>query len=150
MDLSTSQCFGSSINPLLPRAIRDLSTKQSHQIAPYFEAKHKHLEDHNWYNKIALLAKHMREGTINHALAEELYGRLISASNTAGSKLQSFPPVPYSPTIARLRNIQRLLKLVVTQMKTSRDMSESIARTKAKLVMLVLPHPIRWTRVRDL
>ena len=35
--------------------------------------------------------------------------------------------------IARLRNVYRLLKLAVTQYKTSHDMSENIARTKAKI-----------------
>ena len=47
MDLSTAQCFGSAITPLLPRAIRDLSTKRSQHIAPYFDVKHKHLLDHH-------------------------------------------------------------------------------------------------------
>ena len=66
-------------------------------------------------------------------LAEELYERLITASRYSGSKLKKFPPTPYSPTIARLRNVHRLLKLAVTQFKTSCDLSETIARIKAKL-----------------
>ena len=69
----------------------------------------------------------------NHTLAEDHYDRLVSAVVYAGSKLKRFPPAPYSPTIARLRNIQRLLKLAVTQHKTSHDMEVNISRTKAKL-----------------
>ena len=133
MDLVTSQCFGTAITPLLPREIRDLSTKRSHQIAPYFETKHEYLTNHRWFDKLAVLRKHMQDETPNHALAETLYTQLIKASNLGGSRLRSYPPAPYSPTIAKLRNLQRLLKLVVVEMKTSQDMSESIARTKAKL-----------------
>ena len=75
----------------------------------------------------------MEEGTSNNTLAKELYERLILASLYAWSKLKKFPPAPYSPTIARLRNIHCLLKLAATQWKTSKDMMESISRTKAKL-----------------
>ena len=133
MDLSTSHCFGTSIQPLLPPQLRDLSTKRSHQITPYFESKHKHLRDHNWFHKISTLQQHMEQNQPNDTLAEDLYQRLISASQYGGSRLKKFPPAPYSPTIARLRNIQRLLKLTITQLKTKRDMSANIQRTKAKL-----------------
>ena len=133
MDLSTFQCFGSAITPLIPRAIQDLSTKRSHQIAPYFDAKHQHLLNHKWYDKLAQIQKHLQGGTTDHSLAEDMYSRLIAESNFGGSQLKAFPPAPYSPTISCLRNIQRLLKLVVTQMKTDQDMTDNIARTKAKL-----------------
>ena len=133
MDLSTSQCFGSNITLLQPHAIQDLSTKRSHQIAPYFDKKHRHLQEHRWFQKLEHLQRHLRDGTTDHALAEDLYDCLIASSLLVGSKLRSFPPTPYSPTVSRLRNIQRLMKLTVTQMKTSQDMSESISQTKAKL-----------------
>ena len=119
--------------PLQPLQLRDLATKRSHQVAPYFDHKDKHLTDHNWYGKIAKLQKHIDDEVPNHALAEDLYNRLVASSVHAGSKLKRYPPAPYSPTIARLRNIQCLLKLAVTQHKTSRDMGENIARIKAKL-----------------
>ena len=80
-----------------------------------------------------MLKQHMSDNNPNHELAEDLYNRLIASAVYAGSKLKKFPPAPYSPTIARLRNIQCLLKLAVTQHKTSRDMTENIAQTKAKL-----------------
>ena len=83
----------------------------------------------------------MRQGKDDHELAEALYERLILASVHAGSTLKKFPPAPYSPTIARLRNIHRLLKLAVTQFKTTRDMSENISRTKAKLGNMGYPLP---------
>ena len=133
LNIATPQCFGSSILPIQPLQLRDLSTKRSHQIAPYFQAKTKHLEEHSWFTKVEALRVNMKQDHPNHTLAEDLYERLIAASIYAGSTLKKFPPAPYSPTIARLRNIHQLLKLAVTQFRTSKDMTESIARTKAKL-----------------
>ena len=133
LDVYTPHIFGSTINPLTPIQLRDLSTRRSHQIAPYFEHKHQHLQTHNWFNKLHQLQHHMTTNQANHALAEDLYNQLVAASQYAGSHLKKFPPAPYSPTIARLRNIKRLLLLTITQLKTSRDMSDNIRRTKAKL-----------------
>ena len=133
LDLAIPQCFGSNIQPLQPIQLRDLSTKRSHQIAPYFTEKVKHLEDHNWFMKLQQLKDTLSSGQIDNNLAEDLYERLVSASVHAGSTLKKFPPAPYSPTIAKLRNVHRILTLAVTQFKTRRDMSEHIARIKAKL-----------------
>ena len=112
IDLDTARCFGSTIQPLMPIQLRDLSTKRSHQIAPYFEDKLKHLEEHAWFRKLQDLQKAMDTNQPDHQLAEELYGRLITSSQHAGRQLKRFPPAPYSPTIARLHQIRRFLKLV--------------------------------------
>ena len=133
LDLATPQCFGSNIDPLLWLQLQDLNTKRSHQIYPYFQAKQEHLNNHNWHKKINKLWDYIRHSKPNHALAEDLYERLISASIHAGLKLKRFPPAPYSPNIAQLRNVHRLLKLAVTQFKTTRDMSDNISKTAAKL-----------------
>ena len=133
LDIASPQCFGSTLLPLQPIQLRDISTKRSHQIAPYFWDKMKHLQDHHWFQKLADLKASMCQNQPDHLLAEALYEQLIAASIYAGSKLKKFPLVPYSPTIARLWNVHRLLKLAVTQFKTSKNMSDSIARTKAKL-----------------
>ena len=133
IDLRTAQCFGLSITPLQLIQLRDLSTRRSHQIAPYFQVKHKHLEDHNWFHMIKKLHRHMQQDSPNYTLAEALYECLIAASIHSGLQLKKFPPAPFLPTIVKLRNMHRLLKLAVTQYKTSRDMTDNIARTKAKL-----------------
>ena len=133
IDISTSECFGSSLLPLQPMQLWDLATKRSHQIAPYFEYKEQNLSQHNWFHKIRQLKQGMQTNTPDHAFAEDVYCRLVSSSVHVGSKLKRFPLAPYSPTIARLRNIQRLLKLAVTQHKTSRDMEVNITQAKAKL-----------------
>ena len=75
----------------------------------------------------------MNQEIPNHKLAEDLYERLIADSVHAGLALKKYPPAPYSPTIARLRNVYRILKLAVTQFKTARDMSDNIAKTSSKL-----------------
>ena len=84
MDINTSRCFSSTIQPLLPLQLRNLSTRRSHQIVPYFQQKLQHLEDHSWFKRIQQLQQDMDNGTPNNALAEDLYGRLISASQHAG------------------------------------------------------------------
>ena len=73
IDLDTQQCFGSTLQPLVPIQLRDLSTKRSHQIAPYFKHKHKHLSDHQWFLKVSQLQRDIDNGQPNHQLAEELY-----------------------------------------------------------------------------
>ena len=133
VDLAIVQCFGSNILPLQPPQLQDISTKRSHQIAPYFKHKYNHLIDHQWFKKIEALRIHMQRDEPCHELAEALYERLISASLYGGSKIKRYPPAPYSPTIAHLRNIHRLLKLAVAQLKTKHDMTKLIARTKARL-----------------
>ena len=100
---------------------------------PYFVHKYKHLSDHNRFAKIDHLRQCIKDNKPNHILADDLYTRLIATLLYSGSKLKRFPPAPYSPTIAKLRNIQRLLKLAVTQHKTNQNTEENISRTKAKL-----------------
>ena len=121
-----ARCFGSTIQPLLPIQLQDLSTKQSHQIAPYFLHKKKHPDDHAWFRRVNNLQKEMDQDQPNDTLAEDLYDRLILASQHAGKQLPKFPQAPYSPTIARLRQIWRFLKLELTQYKTGIDLSEQL------------------------
>ena len=145
IDLDTSRIFGSTILPLQPIQLRDLSTKRSHQIAPYFQHKKKYLEDHAWFRKIDAIQESIDTDQPNDSLAEELYGRLVTASQHAGRQLQRFPPAPYSPTIARLRQIRRFLKLELTQYKTGIDMTDQICVTRAKLGNI--GHPIPTNKV---
>ena len=115
MDLSTSQCFGSSITSLQPHSIRDLSTKRSHQIAPYLDDKYRHLQEHRWFQKLEHLERHLRDGTIDHALAKDMYDRLIASSLLAGSKLtnhfmpQKHPATPEANSYQK-ENIKRYVQ----------------------------------------
>ena len=133
IDLDTARSFGSTIQPLLPLQLCDLSTKRSHQIAPYFHHKKQHLHDHAWFQRVTDLQRAMDQDHPNDALAEDLYNRLVLASQYAGKQLKRFPPAPYSPTISRLRQIRRFLKLELTQYKTGLDLSEQLRVTRAKL-----------------
>jgi hypothetical protein len=67
----------------------------------------------------------------NHDLV--LYARLVAASRYGGSQLKKYPTAPYSPDIARLRNIQRLLKLAISQFRGSYDLSEPIRQMQITL-----------------
>ena len=144
LDIDTARCFGSTIQPLLPIQLRDISSRRSHQIAPYFKHKKQHLEDHAWFKQIRTLQHNMNHGQPNNKLAEKLYARLITASQVSGKQLKRFPPAPYSPTIARLRQIRRFLKLELTQYKTGVDLSAQLRTTRAKLGNI--SHPIPATQ----
>ena len=60
----------------------------------------------------------MKGGTQDHHLVETLYQCLTSASMHTGSRLKKYPLAPYSPEIAHLRNIECLLKLTISHLKT--------------------------------
>ena len=115
INLDTSWCFGSTNQCLLPIQLQDLSTKQSHQIAPCFQHTKKHLDDHAWFQHVTDLERAMDHGLPNDALAKDLYNRLTVASQHADKQLKKFPPAPYSPIIARLQQIHWFLKLELTQ-----------------------------------
>ena len=109
IDISTSGLLGDHVPTLAPIEHRDIQTKKVHQIPPYFNDKHAHLEHHQWFRKIVELKKLMEEGTPDNELAEDLYNRLISASQYAGSRTKSNPSAPFSPELAALRHSQQLL-----------------------------------------
>jgi hypothetical protein len=133
LDLSTNHLFGDTIRPLQPIQYRDISSKRIHQIEPYFKHKDTHLSDHHWYSQIDTLQAGMDEDIPDHHLAEKLYQRLLTACRYAGSRLQRYPPAPYSPDIVRMRNIYRLLKLAITQFTSKYDHSKEIDDTIDKL-----------------
>ena len=84
MDIATAQCFGSNTTPLQPLQLRGLSTKRSHQIVPYFQTKRKHLDDHNWFEKLEEVREGIKQNTPNNALAKDLYKQIIAALIHAG------------------------------------------------------------------
>ena len=91
INLNTAWCFGSTIRPLLLMQLRGLSTKQCHQIAPYFQHKIKHLKDHNWFHGLQTLQQCMdQQTTDNHNLTDKQYNRLILASQYAARQLKQY------------------------------------------------------------
>ena len=100
VDFSTHHLFGDSIQPLAPPQHRDISSRKSDQIAPYFRHKSKHLEDHKWFQQIEHLQRSYNGGVRDDDLAEKLYQRLIASCRFAGDRLSHYPLAPYSPEIA--------------------------------------------------
>jgi hypothetical protein len=140
IDLITTSTFGKPV-PLAPMKAREIISTKPHQIKPYFDHKDKHLKDHKWYERIAELRDKFDKGLHDDSLAEQLYTRLITASNYAASRLKTFPPAPYSPEIVRLRNIKHLLRLLLSSLTSAYDTSHAIEDAKAKLghIDFVLP-----------
>jgi hypothetical protein len=133
VNFSTSALFGNTHRALLPMELRDISTKRIHQTAPYFEFKDKHLSDHKWYKGIDELQDAVDSDTPNHDFAEKLYKRLCSSCQFAGSRLKRYPGAPYSPELSRMRTIQRLLQLTISQYTSKYDLTTEIEETSIKL-----------------
>jgi hypothetical protein len=133
VDFSTSALFGDNHKALLPMQLRDISTKRIHQTAPYFKLKDKHLSDLKWYKGIDKLQDAVDTDTPNHELAEKHYKRLCSSCQFTGSRLKRYPGAPYSTKLSRMRTIQRLLQLTISQYTSKYDLTNEIADTSIKL-----------------
>lgn len=126
IDFSTELLLDSTDNPLAKMEHRDIMSKKAHQIVPYFAAVVKDLEAHQWMKQIENLEQKMELGIRDDHLAEKLDQRRIAACKVGGSKVKRYPPTPYSPEIAKLRNIKYLLCLVRHQFTSSKDHSAAI------------------------
>jgi len=133
LDLDTNLFFGNNIPPVTKMEQRDLVSKRAHQIKPYFDKVVAHLEENNWFEKIAMLRQCMESGEPNHELAESLDNIRIQACQQSARRLKRYPPVPYSPEIARMRNIEHVLRLQRHQLTSEQDHEESIQRRLAQL-----------------
>ena len=91
IDFSTPHFLGQSIQPLLPVAIRDISSNKPHQVVPYFKHKQQFLNDRNWFSGVDELQECIKSEEPNDALAETLYQQLIESSQHAGSLLKRHP-----------------------------------------------------------
>ena len=134
IDVNTSLFFGSATVPLPRCNPRDYSSQNIHQTKPYFEHLDKHLQDHNWYEKIKTLQHCIDTNTRDDDLAEDLDRRRIAACQYAGSHLKKYPHVPWSPEVVRLRNINDLLKVAIHQKAyPEEDCTESLQALHNKL-----------------
>jgi len=133
LDVDTAKFFGTETAPLAPLERRDIRGNRSHQIAPYFQALDAQYQHHKWYDKIVRLKHCIATDTPNDRLAEEVDQRRIRSCIAATKNLKRYPTAPYSPAIAKQRNIVVLLKLLLHQATGRYDYSESIARRQQLL-----------------
>jgi hypothetical protein len=133
LDLDTILFFGNGNPSVAKMEHRDLVSKRAHQIQPYFEKVVAHLEEHNWFERIAILRQCMNSGEPNHQLAESLDKIRIQACQCSAKRLKRYPPVPYSPDIARFRNIEHLLRLKRHSFTSRRNHEASILRRLEQL-----------------
>jgi hypothetical protein len=113
VDFDTTLLLGSDTIPLSRMETRDISTKKPHQLYPYFIHLDEQLENHGWYDGIAKLRDYYDRDEPNHTLALTLDERRIRSCRSAAKKVKRYPLGPYSPKIAKLRNIYTLLNLVI-------------------------------------
>ena len=126
VDFDTTKLLGGKPTFSCQMDSRDITSKRYHQIPIYFKSRTKHLDDHKFYTQLEQLRQCVETDTPNDQLAQKLDTRFQRSALYAGGQCQRYPNVPYSPTIARLRNVCQLLRQAITQLRHSYDMSESI------------------------
>lgn len=151
VDVNTTLFFGSATTPPAPLNARLLHSRKVNQTAPYFDNMEQHLNTHKWHDQIADLQDCMQRNIRNDALAEKLDRRRIAACKEAASKLKRYPRPPYSPQIARLRNIEALLRLAMYQLRNPQDdYLEAMDNVRLKLGSLDIEIPPTIEELRQM
>ena len=130
VDFDTVKLMGGKPTFSSPMEGRDISSKKYHQIPIYFKHRIQKLEEHGFFKQLEELQQCLDSNTPNDALAQKLDHRFQRSALYAGRQCPRFPSAPYSPTIAKLRNVCQLLRQAVTQHRHSYDMSEAIDATR--------------------
>ena len=133
LDVKTEAFFGTETIPLASLEHQALSSKKPHQIPPYFQHMTKHLTHHHWFQRVRQLQECIDNNTPNHHLAQALDETRVAATQHAANHLPRYHKPPYSPEIARLRNIDTLLGLVIHQHTSKYDHSDNIASLQTTL-----------------
>ena len=126
---------------MAPMPLRDISTKRPHQIPPYFEAKHKYLQECGWFGRITELKERMETDTRDDHLAEILYEQLIQSCNYGSKKLKPYPRAPYSPMIAKLRRILTYMRIIIKNFTNRYDTYDKTTEARANLATLGVVAP---------
>jgi hypothetical protein len=133
IDFKESTLFRGGVQPLLPMALRDISSKKPHQIPIYFSEKGKYLSEASWFEKVRKLRETMTSGEKDDHTAEILYQQMLDGCQHAGKKLKPYFSTPYSPEIVRLRNIEGLMRMVIKSYKSKFDLSIQVDEARGKL-----------------
>ena len=110
IDFNTSSLFGAETTQLATMAKRKLHSSNPAHVTAYFQHKIKYLHDHNFFVKLEELKQ-----SPSDALAERLDRTLLRASLYAEARIPQYPSVPFSPTIADLRNTLGLYRMLLFQ-----------------------------------
>ena len=145
LDVNTALFFGSTTTPLAPLNARDYTSKHIHNTHKYIGHLEDHLQHHKWFQKIQELKQCMDSNNRNDLLAEDLDQRRIHGCTFAGKQLKRYPAPPWSPELARLRNINSIL-LMSIRMKLfpEDDCCEAMEIRQAKLgsVGITIPETV--------
>jgi hypothetical protein len=141
VEFHTALFLGTELPPLSRTSLRGLQSKKAHQLCDYWEAVDQRLTLHNWYDGTAELQTAYDSDEPNHQLAATLDDWRIRATSYGESKVKPYPKPPYSPKIARLRNIEALLNLVIRNSTSKVSFDEQIQQVQSKLQDLHLAIP---------
>jgi hypothetical protein len=144
VDVETQWFFGSDILPTPPIALRDYTSKNIHQTAPFIVAQAQHLEEHQWDQHVKELKKCIKTNTPNHELVEKIDRRRIQACQYAGRRLKKYGPVPYSPELMHMKTTDKLLTMIIRRMQRPEEEEEATEDLRRKLQRIGIdtPHDI--------
>ena len=122
VDFDTLLQFGNPTSTLATPAQQEFSSKDTGTNLKYMQHKHQYLTQHHFDSRLAYLQQ-----TWDPALAEQLDRDFQRASSSAAKSVRHKPHAPYVRKLAKLRKEKNVLKQVLSQHRTSIDLSSSIA-----------------------
>jgi hypothetical protein len=99
LDLSTDRLLGIQIQPLAKLEPRVLKSNNLYQVTAYIKAKHKHLEDHNVFERI----RQLEHPGNRHQFAERIDKDVVAASLSAEKSIPRFDQPQWSAELAKAR-----------------------------------------------
>ncbi|KAI2498326.1 hypothetical protein MHU86_16196 [Fragilaria crotonensis] len=124
VDFNTDQLFGTQIQPLAKFEPRVLKSNNLKQVTAYIRAKHKHLEEHNIFERI----RRLEIPRNRHQLAERIDKDVVAASLSAEKSIPRFDKPQWSVGLAQARKNQVLEKWLSAK-RTSIRNHEVITQT---------------------
>ena len=150
VDFNTALLLGTEMPPLARPSLRELHSKKAHQLCDYWEAVDHQLTQHHWYEGIEQLQLAYDSNQQDHQLAERLDHRRIRAASYGSTQVKPYPKPPYSPKIARLRNIDSLLNLIIRNSTSKVSLQDQIHQAQMSLQELCIDIPSTVQACKDL
>jgi hypothetical protein len=120
LDLNTVALFGNETPGLTPPSKRILQSHNRKNRLKYLQAKYKHLDEHNWFNRLDFFTD-----TSDVTLLESLDRDWVQAGIQAERKCTRHHPFAFVKHIAELRNQRRAVKIRISELALGKRMSHA-------------------------
>jgi hypothetical protein len=138
IDLSLPGLFDRSLTTLVSPVNRHLCATNQKHVRNYIREMHKYFQEH-------LVLQRLEEikATVDHSSAEKIDGDITRAMLHAKLKFKSFNRLPLSHDLHAAMTALYILKMQLTELRTSRNMQNQIARRQLQLMdPVVLPETL--------